>query len=129
MPRSVPRRRTCRGFPDRPCYAPLKGGNAQKRCPPCAAEAEKRRRPGDNRTYYQRHRLSILANQKRKYQAKVELKREELRRYAFFKEIREDLFPGQEVPSLQDWRDMRLDDKPYTKLLLNAVLAERDVAD
>ena len=112
MARSAPRRRTCRGFPDRPCYAPLTGGNAQKRCPPCAAEANRRRRPGDNSTYYQKHRLKILANRHSAYWAKVNAKRQVLQRYTFYKELMEALHPGQKVLSFDEWRNAGLGDKP-----------------
>ena len=107
------KQRTCLGFPDRPCIAPLDPKkNAQKRCKACAAEAKKRRKPGDDSNRYQRNRPEILADRKRKYRAKVEAEREELQKYTYFKDFREFLTPGQEVPSLEEWRSMGLADKP-----------------
>ena len=107
------KRRTCLGFPDRPCYAPLDPKkNAQKYCKACAAEAKKRRKPGDDSNRYQRNRPEILADRKRKYRAKVEAEREELQKYTYFKDFREFLTPGREVPSLEEWRSLGLADKP-----------------
>ena len=112
MPRSVPRRRTCQGLPDRPCFAPLTGGNAQKRCPPCAEEADRRQRVPQNSTYYQKNRPRILAVANRRYRAEVEAERLVLRRYADFKGWTELLLPGREVPSLEEWRSRGMADKP-----------------
>ena len=112
MSRSAPRRRTCKGFPDRPCFASLMGGNAQKRCPPCAAEADRRRKSGDARNYYQRHRQRILASANRRYKAKVEARRDELRRYTVFREWMEFLFPEREMPSLEEWRSAGMAEQP-----------------
>ena len=111
MPRSARKRRTCRGFPDRPCFAPLTGGNAQKRCPPCAAEAEKRRKPGDNSTYYQKHRTEILADRHQKYRAKTAAELLVQGRYAEYKELMEALGLGG-VLSFEEWRAQGEGDKP-----------------
>ena len=94
------------GLPDQPCYASLDPKkNAQKRCKACAAEAKKRRR-------YKRNRPKILAARKRKYWAKVGAEQEELQKYTDFRDFREFLTPGQEVPSLEEWRSMGLADEP-----------------
>ena len=107
------KQRTCLGFPDRPCSAPLDPKkNAQKRCKACAAEAKKRRKPGDDSNRYRRKRPEILADRKRKYRAKIEAEREELQKYTDFKDFREFLYPGREVPSLEEWRSLGLADKP-----------------
>ena len=107
------KQRTCLGFPDRPCYAPLDPKkNAQKRCKACAAEAKKRRKPGDDSSRYQRNRPRILAAAKRQYRAKVEAEREELQKYTDFKDSMEFFFPERKVPSLEEWRSAGMADKP-----------------
>ena len=108
------KRRTCLGLPDQPCYARrwIPRRMPQKRCKACAAEAKKRRKPGDDSNRYKRNRPKILAARKRKYWAKVGAEQEELQKYTDFRDFREFLTPGQEVPSLEEWRSMDLADKP-----------------
>lgn len=113
------RRRTCRGFPDRPCYAPLTGGNAQKYCPPCAEEAARRRKPGDDSTYYRKHRQQILAGRKRKYQAKVAAEQLVQRRYADYKDLKELVFPEQKMLSFEEWLAAGFADKPSPLEIVN----------